>query len=173
MVDTQMWIGTAELSPSKFEQPQNQDDPVHKPRGGLWTSTVTDDHRSGWLDWVERESFHSGEEEVWHLEPEDGLDVMIIEDQPHLDAILENYGRDLGTATLATQARTFAPLDFEAIAENYDAIRLTEQGQWNTRMSRPGLYGWDCESVLWLCWAFESIEYQGHIGDYIEAINHE
>ena len=173
MVDTQMWIGTEELSQSKFESVCNQNNPVHKPSGGLWTSTLRDDNRSGWLDWKDRESHYTGEEEVWHIEPESNLDILIIEDQPHLEAILERYERDDLSGSLSTQARAFAPLDFEAIGENYDAIRLTEQGQWNTRMTRPGLYGWDCESVLWLCWAFESVEYQGHISDYIEAINHE
>lgn len=171
MVDTQMWIGESELSQSTFEPVQNQDDPIHKPRGGLWTSTVRDDERSGWLDWMETNDFYTGDEEVWHLEPEDDLDVMLIEDKPHLEAILENYSRDLGHPSLAIQSRTFAPLDFEGIAENYDAIRLTYEGQWNTRMTRPGLYGWDCETVLWLRWAFDSIEYQGHISDYIEAID--
>lgn len=171
MVDMQMWIGTEELSQTTFEEPRNQDDPVHKPRGGLWTSTLTDDGRSGWLDWVERESFHTGDEEIWHLEPESDTEILIIEDQPHLEAILERYERPDLSGTLSTQARTFAPLDFEAIGENYDAIRLTEQGQWNTRMSRPGLYGWDCETVLWLRWAFDSVEYQGHISDYIDAVD--
>ena len=40
-------------------------------------------------------------------------------------------------------------LDFNKIAEDYDAIHLTEEGQWATRFSRPNtLYGWDCETLL-------------------------
>ena len=39
-------------------------------------------------------------------------------------------------------------LDFEKIAENYDAIWLTEKGMQETRWSNPDLYGWDCETFL-------------------------
>jgi hypothetical protein len=168
MLGTQMWIGEKQPNRGKFKQPENQADPIHKPDGGLWTSTVTDDGRSGWLDTLERLGLYSGDENVWFLEPEDDLEVLLIEDEPHLNAILENYRRD-DSPIVSAQSRTFAPLDFEAIAENYAAIRLTEEGQWNTRMTRPGLYGWDSETVLWLQWSFADMEYQGNIADYIEV----
>jgi len=39
--------------------------------------------------------------------------------------------------------------DYEECATRYDAIHLTDRGQWATRMTHPkNLYGWDCESVL-------------------------
>lgn len=40
-------------------------------------------------------------------------------------------------------------IDFEKMAEDYDAFWLTENGQAETRFSRPfSLYGWDVETVL-------------------------
>ena len=38
--------------------------------------------------------------------------------------------------------------DFEAMAKDYDVIKLTDEGQWKTRLTNPSLYGWDCECIL-------------------------
>lgn len=52
--------------------------------------------------------------------------------------------------------------DWEAIACDYDGVRLTEMGQWDTRLSDPfDLYTWDCESTLWFRWAFDHAELLG------------
>lgn len=41
-------------------------------------------------------------------------------------------------------------IDFEKIVVGnvYDAIKLTDKGQVETRFSRNNLYGWDCESMV-------------------------
>ena len=50
-------------------------------------------------------------------------------------------------------------IDYEEMAKEYDAIWLTVNGQWDTRLpemdgnydidgSSINLYGWDCESLL-------------------------
>lgn len=49
-------------------------------------------------------------------------------------------------------------LDYERIAQDYDAIHLTDEGQWATRLTYPmSLYGWDCECVLWFRWCFSEV----------------
>ena len=47
-------------------------------------------------------------------------------------------------------------LDFERLAEDYDALHLTHEGYLRTRSPRrgPRLVGWDCESTLWFRWMF-------------------
>ena len=39
-------------------------------------------------------------------------------------------------------------INFEKMAQKYDAIFLTEKGEAETRHSKPTLYGWDCESII-------------------------
>jgi len=41
-------------------------------------------------------------------------------------------------------------IDFESLANHYDAMWLTETGEISTRLlcQDRNLYGWDCESVL-------------------------
>ncbi len=45
-------------------------------------------------------------------------------------------------------------LDFEKLARDFDGIWLTAEGQWDTRMTSPNLYGWDVECVLFFRWVF-------------------
>ena len=43
----------------------------------------------------------------------------------------------------------FFNIDFEKMSKKFDAIYLTEQGEYKTRfIDRYSLYGWDCESIL-------------------------
>lgn len=171
-IRTQMWIGEEEPQRSKFEQVSNSDDLIHKPLGGLWTSTVRDDGTSDWLDWVNTEDFYHEDQEVWFLEPREELDIVRIDRQVELESIIERYDRRERPSEppLVVAADSFAPIDFERMAEEHDGIHLTESGQWETRMSRPGLYGWDAETVCWFHWRFESVEYQGSINDYMETV---
>lgn len=166
-VKTQMYVSETPPSQAEYEPVENKDDGVHKPRGGLWSSTLRDG-TSGWLDWVLAESFYTRDEVVWLLYPEDDVDVLTIDSEADLHAALDEYQRQDDRATIALQSQTFAPLDFEAMAEDYDAIRLTEEGQWDTRFSKPGLYGWDSECYLWFRWAFEDISEHRPITDYID-----
>ena len=48
-----------------------------------------------------------------------------------------------------TESGVLGFLNFEELARSgIDAIFLTEEGEHATRFSEPGLYGWDCESIL-------------------------
>lgn len=45
--------------------------------------------------------------------------------------------------------KEIAGLNFIAVSKDYDAIYLTDKGQWKTRNTYPNtLYGWDCETLL-------------------------
>lgn len=162
-----MYLSETYPSLESFEPVENKDDGVHKPRGGLWTSTLRDD-TSGWLDWCKAESFYSGDEIVWLLYPEDELDIYEIDSQADLLTLLDHFERPGGDPAIDAQRGTFAPIDFETMAEEYDAIHLTEEGQWDTRMTRPGLYGWDSECYLWFRWCFEDIAEHNPITYYTE-----
>lgn len=51
--------------------------------------------------------------------------------------------------TIDCKTTAYQGISFNSLKERYDAIWLTETGQWKTRLSRPlNLYGWDCESLV-------------------------
>jgi len=138
-----------------------------KPEGGLWTSSYDPECGSGWIQWSIAERF-SGE---WNEEEEKGYygcyllhpepaRVLVIDTQQDLIEALRHYQNydHRGGGWGGTN------LDFEALAEDYDAIHLTDRGQWATRMTNPGLYGWDCESTLWFRWCFYDVEWLGNLG---------
>ena len=53
----------------------------------------------------------------------------------------------------------FRFLDYEKMAEQYDGIHLTEDGEARTRYMFPMTFcGWDCESTLWFRWKFDKVE---------------
>lgn len=106
-----------------------------KPYGGLWTSPK--DSKKGWANWCKSENFRvCDKENSFTLKLYDWAKICVIDSDsdfmnlPFCDSIL------------------IRDLDFEKIAKNYDAIWLTTKGESETRWSDPGLYGWDCESVL-------------------------
>ena len=44
------------------------------------------------------------------------------------------------------------------IASEFDAVHVSDEGQSRTRLTAPlNLYGWDCETTLWLRWAFRKV----------------
>lgn len=107
----------------------------NKPIGGLWTSPV--DSEFGWIDWCESEDYaHTNFDEYFDLVFEGRLLVI-------------NGEYDLRHFTWCGASKWLKGIDFIKLLPDYDAIHLTAQGQWSTRLSEPyDLYGWDCESVL-------------------------
>ena len=106
---------------------------VKPSKGGLWTSPV--DSEWGWKDWNDSEEFVV-------CDDQNSFIVYLKEDAKILT--IDSH-EDLLNAPLTDMLR----LDFEHIAETYDAIWLTIKGQRDTRFSYPvTLYGWDCETVL-------------------------
>ena len=86
-----------------------------------------------------------------------------IDSYADLQTLCRMYGR---TETFGEDSK-YGPFhdtfpDWSLVAERYDGVHLTDEGQWATRLSHPlNLYGWDCESTLWLRWVFDSVEELG------------
>lgn len=68
--------------------------------------------------------------------------IFVIDGYKDLLLLLEKYELKNEMSNFLTS------LDFESIAKDYDAIKLTESGERETRFSVPSLYGWDIESML-------------------------
>lgn len=149
-MDTQLWVGYAEPTPEKMERIRNRPG-FPKPTGGFWTSTLLEDGTSDWTRWCLSEEF-GGWNRAYSLEVNSKAKVFVI------DSV-----NDLNKAwVISGSKKSFDPvfgmtpeIDFEALAEKYDAVRLTAQGVVATMYSEPlNLYGWDVESTLWFRWAF-------------------
>jgi hypothetical protein len=125
-----------------------------KPKGGLWTSTLTDTG-SAWMEWCENEGFNlpDGTWEGVILTPRTDARILVINSYKDLATAIHKYGK-------SDMFGFEMHLDFEKLSQDYDAVHLTDDGQEETRMSHPyNLYGWDMESALWFRWCFEeSIE---------------
>lgn len=167
--DQQLWVArSGEALGSDLFQPVRSD-PTHpraKPDGGgLWTSTWDEQHGSGWVQWCIAEEFDCKPddptwEDCWLVTPADDANVYTIDSYDDLRRLCQLYGR---THTFGEDSAhgpfhdTFP--DWSLVAEFYDAVRLTDEGQWKTRLTHPlNLYGWDCESTLWFRWAFTAAE---------------
>lgn len=158
----QVYLGPARPSADKFRPAvslQNRCGGAKPDAGGFWTSSPTE-AISGWAEWCASESFATGPHECWLLTPEPDAEVAQIDSLDDLTHLHYLYGRstDLGSGYFRHL------LDFGLIAERYAAVHLTEEGQWRTRLSDPyDLYGWDCESTLWLRFAFVKVEFAGTV----------
>ncbi len=117
---------------------------------GLWTST----YRNNSSDWVETPkgmALYEPEDNWFLLEPYPAARILTIDTAADLQNLLREFAQFPAWST-----RTRYP-DFERLAQHYDALHLTEDGQERTRLSHPhSLYGWDSESTLWFRWCFTS-----------------
>lgn len=148
---TQIFVNTDPPDPNKIDPVRNTD-PVAKPEGGLWTSSLRNG-TSAWVDWVRRENYSPhpiSEIEVWRLEPVNDPNLYVIDSLEDFQLLLSKHG--LNDDTL------FNAIDYEEVADDYDGIWVTKKGQAETRFSEPSLYGFDCESTIWFDWCFENIE---------------
>jgi hypothetical protein len=153
----QLFISEHRPQKELFKSPSNGHHFI-KPTGGMWTSSLIDwEHGSDWVRWCLEEQFSHGSDNQfpsWLLTPEDGVRVYTVDGFKDLQE-LHSAGF---TFKPYEGLEHFTGLNFEALAGVYDAIHLTERGQAETRFSVPNLYGWDCESVLWLKWAFKEVQ---------------
>ena len=121
----------SEYQKELFEPVRNKSH--NKPLGGLWSSPVGCNY--GWREWSEAESFGDLSSS---FETEYTGRTLVIDSLADLAGMIwqnTEHGRDWP--------------DYEAmVVAGIDAIYLTERGQDETRFSRPGLYGFDCECVL-------------------------
>jgi hypothetical protein len=161
----QLWVGCHDDQPPDesrvntidYRQP---DTPWVKPTGGFWTSTYDERTGSGWIQWCLAEQFGCERDEtwsnLWRLQPAAGARIYTIDDYGDLAELVERFPH----SSEYPWARVYPR--WPEVAEHYDAVHLTASGEVRTRWDTPemplSLYGWDCESTLWLRWAFESVE---------------
>lgn len=153
MLSTQLHITTAAQLASRVSPVENR---LHvKPLNGFWTSTYnTDENTSAWVDWCHSEDFGNPDACNWFLlAPSPKAKIYTIDTLEDLKVLAANYTNPATPAFMTM----FTYLDFERIARDFDAINLTDHGQWVTRHGTPSLYGWDCESTLWFNWKFDAV----------------
>ena len=137
----------------------------YKPHsGGLWTSSLTTDGRSGWIDWCLNENFEGPEFDIWHLDPNPAASVYTIDTYNDLAALASRFppacDHPKGCPTWGDGIGS--GVGWRRVAKEYDAVRVTEEGEWKMRLSDPiSIYGWDCESTVWFRWKFLDVRHVG------------
>ena len=129
---------------------------VNKPSGGFWTSPLGSEY--GWEHWC-RDNELEWLGDPWHLTVAGTPRVLVIDSAADLDAAFERWPH---VSEWGDERRwTDRGLDWTKIAEEYDAVWLTERGHFDSRLrgiDAPSTYSWDCETVLWFRWCFDRVE---------------
>lgn len=149
----QVFLGN-QPTPEQFTPATNYG-PSYKPSGGLWTSAQHQQHGSEWLRFVRAEDFYSPDQlqdkQLWLVQPKPEAKILVVDSVevlqslPHLPPQLP--GDDV------------YPLDYEAIAQDYDAM-LVKQEVIGTGVNLE-VYTFDTESTIWFGargWPFESVQ---------------
>lgn len=142
----------------KFNPPKNRP-AFPKPYGGLWCSPPIEAGGTAWTEWCISEEFISPPFHLWELIPEKSAKWYVVENVVDLAVLHDRFPGENpfqgSSDDLYWHGKCY---DFERMAQVYDAIHLTDEGQWATRFSEPvDFYGWDCASTLWLRWAFDEV----------------
>lgn len=133
--------GSTSFEPAKFRPVKNNDYAQNKPKHGtgFWASPVKSSY--GWKDWCQEENFRDcNDNNSFNFTLSDDCRILTIDERIDLD-IIPTIDNSISSSIKG--------IDFEKLSKSFDAIFLTENGQWKTRHSYPlGLYGWDCECIL-------------------------
>lgn len=152
-MDTQLFLSIATPMPELFKPVKNRR--FVKPEGGLWTSTWdAGKQSSAWVDWCRDEDFDQEVANRWFLlTPYANARILTIDTVADMETMYKQYPDQMPSFSFLNM------IDFERMAQDYDAMRVTERGQWATRLSHPrNLYGWDCESTCWFRWSFSQVK---------------
>jgi len=128
----------------------------YQPKGvGLWTSTYSKKYGSDWIRWCVGEKFKEFTKKslMTLIIPDDDAKIFTIDSLDDLKYLIDRFPEKVPKMPYLTS------FDFYELSKWYDAIHLTEKGQWETRFSQPSLYGWDCESTLWFRMKFKIYKY--------------
>jgi len=118
-----------DIDSEKFRSVSNSSWRRLKPNWGFWTSPVMDDGRSAWMVWAEEERFRVNHRAAYLQEviPAADAKVFMVDTVDDALYIQEKY-----------------EWNWEAIANDYDAVYVTRDGVY---IMRDGC--WDMPSVLW------------------------
>lgn len=146
--------------PAKFRPVLNAEGSVKPRAGGLWTSPVGKTGPAGeiietaWTAYCRSESV--GPDRCTHfleIAPAPRARSLRVDGQDDLRAVHDQYALPAAGISFPGLPE-WAVLDWERMAEDgWDAVYLTERGQYETRFPEdPGMswYGWDVATVLWL-----------------------
>ena len=124
--------GHTKFDKSVFNKIKNVDCST-KPKGGLWASDVEAEH--GWKDWCEAEEFRDCKEEnSFSFVLSDNAKVLYIESVNDLESLPK--GKD----KFGLNFSSWYLLDFEKLAETYDAVEVSISSDFDLYYK---LYGWD------------------------------
>lgn len=138
-------LGTNSLKGELFQPIQNRRGGwLNKPDGGLWACRFEPDgkgHVSAWDAWCDIEGFPGKWDKGVLFDLKPSARIYTIDSYEDLARLMAKYKRHINYPEKT--------LDFEALAENFDALELTERGLGETHLSFPfNLYGWDVPSLL-------------------------
>jgi hypothetical protein len=170
---TQLWLSDSGIPTPDLCWPVRNDDSHWKPRGGMWTSTLTDDGRSDWWEWCRGEGF-GDYSTAWILEPAD-CRVFEVATPTDLETLEARYRKTDGSmADYINSFKSDDPkwdkeytrltyggwgIDYEKVAEEWDAIWVPTVHAF--RMAHCYGMMWfnsmDVESTIWLRFMFESV----------------
>ena len=123
---------------------------------GLWTAPVTSSTPDGlpadsaWLEWCRIETPTGDYTHLTEIIPDASARVLVVDTQNDLIRIVDAYPASYGLHLSCIDDRY---PDWPALAANgWDALYLTDNGQWETRLPPhgPNLYTWDVATVFWL-----------------------
>lgn len=146
--------GLGKYNPDLFNEIKNNKYNI-KPKGGMWTSPKNSKY--GWVDFCKGEHFRlpDGFINGFEFQLDPNSKVYIIDS--FIDLLRVPYKLKDPFYNNIRFGQNF--IDYEEMAKEYDAIWLTAEGQWETRLPEIeglmdfdgcsiNLYGWDCESLL-------------------------
>ena len=149
-------LGKKSLNKEYFIKPRNRSHFI-KPLGGLWASPlkIQGNFISAWHEWCYYNMEEWLDDNAVVYELKDNAKILTIDSLNDLEEVLKT---DYVDSKFGTSEKN---LNFQTLANKYDAIYLTEKGEAETRWSENNLYGWDCESLLILNFdCIENIEYK-------------
>lgn len=143
--------GSKSFDPLVYKEVENSEYNIKPYKGGLWTSPIDSD--LGWIDYCNNtfdpDSRHCVNVDVhFKVTLKDNLNVLKIDSRCDL---LRAPLFDIKWPLNSIRGIFQKSLDFEKIAESYDAIWLTVNGLYANERFHEGqahLFTWDCETVL-------------------------
>lgn len=146
-------LGTTELKKDLFKAIKNtRSGFAKKPIGGLWACRYEPDNEgrvSAWDTWCDYEEFPGSWDEGVLFNLKSSARVYTIDSFKDFAELMKKYEYQSKEDNFFFGGFSERVLDFEALAEDFDALELTAKGQDETRWSTPyDLYGWDIPSLL-------------------------
>ena len=129
--------GHTKFDKSVFNKIKNVDCST-KPKGGLWASDVESEH--GWKEWCNENEFRDCDKEnSFTFTLSDDAKILYIESVNDLESLPK--GKD----KFGLNFSSWYLLDFEKLAETYDAVEVSISSDFDLYYK---LYGWDCDSIV-------------------------